>query len=152
MKSYTVTGWGINANCLNKVSVPNKINFIKKHLPAIYQEMINDRSDPNTNIGNIFDFFKYCDTWIDEYVDEHGDIGFAILFTKAINENEDGFYVTYIDTGHESAIIYEIKFPWEMSERVKKMTADDMTAVFKKYLDEIEVSTTVARKLIECYG
>lgn len=39
-----------------------------------------------------------------------------------------------------------------MSERVKNMKAEDMTAIFEKYPDDLGISASVGRQSVEYYG
>ena len=39
-----------------------------------------------------------------------------------------------------------------MTDRVKNMKADDMSAIFQKYLDELGVSATIGRQSVEFFG
>lgn len=48
--------------------------------------------------------------------------------------------------------IYEDRLPWEMTDRVKNMKADDMSAIFQKYLDELGISATIGRQSVEIFG
>ncbi|MCR4903945.1 MAG: hypothetical protein K6A23_13885 [Butyrivibrio sp.] len=66
----------------------------------------------------------------------------------AIQKNEDDFDPEYFCQDGCGAIIYKDRAPWEMSERVKKMSEADMSAIFKKYLDELDVSATIRRQSV----
>ncbi len=70
----------------------------------------------------------------------------------AIRENEDGFNPEYFCQDGCGAIIYEDRLPWKMTDRVKNMKADDMSAIFQKYLDELGVSATIGRQSVEFFG
>ena len=44
------------------------------------------------------------------------------------------------------------EYQWEMSERVKNMKAEDMAAIFQKYLDTLGISAPIGRQSVEYYG
>lgn len=92
-------------------------------------------------MGNTSDYLDFCGTWIDKYEDEFCNYGFGALFTLAMNENEEGFDVSFCcgEYDEETAVIYTNRLPWQMSERVRSMTIDDMDAVFAKYIGELGV-------------
>ena len=149
---WTVTGYGINENDLYP-SVDLQISFIKKYLPAQYEEMqdyINDCTDHD--MSNTSDYLDGCERWIEEYRNEEGYAGFGVLFAMAIQNNEDGFNPEYFFDNGCGAVMYEDRQPWEMSERVKNMKAEDMTAIFEKYLDDLGTSASVGRQSVEYYG
>lgn len=54
------------------------------------------------------------------------------------------------DDGHKTIIIDECGAV--MSERVKNMKAEDMTAIFEKYPDDLGISASVGRQSVEYYG
>ena len=103
-------------------------------------------------MSNTSDYLDYCQNWIDDYEDAQGYTGFPALFAMAIQENEDGFNPRYFSQDGYGAVLYEDRLPWEMTERVKAMKADDMSAIFKKYLDELGISASIDRQSVELYG
>ena len=111
-------------------------------------------SDDNTDMSNTSDYSDFCRKWIDNYEDEYCNVGFGALFAMAINENEEDFNVAcyHGEYDEEDAILYEDRLPWEMSKRVREMNADDMSAVFEKYLEEIHSLAPVERQSVEYYG
>ena len=155
MQSWTVTGFGIKEEVFDKASIDDKIRFIKTYLPKVYEEMQADgENDENTDMSNTSDYLDFCKEWIDDYEDEYCNIGFAAMFANAINEHEEGFDVVYAngEYEHESSVLYEDRMPWEMSDRIKSMKADDMREVFRKYLDILGITADISRQSVEYYG
>ena len=147
MQSWTVTGWGVKEDSINEVEIDDKINFIKKYLPKVYDRLQADGlSDENTDMGDTSDYLDFCNEWIENYEDDYCNCGFGALFAMAINENEEDFDVTccHGEYSDENAILYEDRLPWEMSNRVRQMKSEDMSAVFEKYLKEIHLLTSIA--------
>ena len=65
----------------------------------------------------------------------------------------EGIVLKYLpDHRAELTSIYLLLRPTGMTDRVKNMTAEDMEAIFKKYLDELGVSATVERQSVEFWG
>ncbi len=151
MHSWTITGYGINTEDLNP-SIESQIAFIKKFLPDIYEEMQEDGKENNINTSNEEEYLDFCDSWIDNYENTNCERGFNTLFAEAIQENEEGFYPEYILFENCGAILYEDRMPWEMSERVKKMSAKDMADIFQKYLDFLNITASIERQSIEMWG
>ena len=159
MQSWTVTGFGINEDVLCGVLINNKIDFIKKYLPNIYEELQDSVEEANKegrcDMQNTSDYLDYCDTWIDEYEDDYCNRGFGSLFADAISENEDGIDVQYCcgEYDSENSILYSDRLPWEMSERVRNMNENDMAEIFMKYLRELGINKAVCeRQSVEYYG
>ena len=150
MNYWSVSGFGIDASDLD-VSVDKKISFIKKYLPAKYEEMMSEGED-NCDMGNTSEYMDFCNEWISDYEDELGCNGFGTLFAEAIQENEDGFDVEDYTGEDEEAVMYVDRMPWEMSDRVKKMTFEDMEAVFRKYLNELDIKTNFDRQTVHYWG
>ena len=143
-QTFTIKGWGIDAEKLNPTTEA-QISFIKKFLPETYEDLEENAKD---NGKSVIDFYP---EWLEVY-DAEGYTGFGPLFAKAIQDNEEDFYPDYFDEVGGSFIIYDERLPWEMSDRVKKMSAADMTAIFRKYLDELDVDVDVGRQCIEYEG
>lgn len=115
--------------------------------------MMEDGEDcKDCDMSNTSDYQDYCMSWIDDYEDAQVYGGFPTLFAMAIQNNEDGFYPEYFSQDGYGAVIYEDRLPWEMTERVKNMKADDMSAIFQKYLDELGISASIGRQSVEFYG
>ncbi len=150
---WTVTGYGVDAEELCP-SVDAQIAFIKKYLPTQYKEMQEDGEKcENCDMSNTSDCLDYCGNWINEYEDAQGDtVGFPGLFAIAIQENEDGFNPEYFHFEEYGAVLYKDRLPWEMTDRVKNMRAEDMAAIFQKYLNELGISASVSRQSVEFYG
>ncbi len=152
VRCWTVTGFGIDEDELCP-SVDSQIAFLKKYLPVQYDEMQEDCENcENCDMSNTSDYLDYCRGWIEDYEDDQGNTGFGALFAKAIQKNEDGFEPEYFHHEGCGAVIYEERMPWEMTNRVKAMKADDMSAIFQKYLDELGVSATIERQSVEFCG
>lgn len=159
MQSWTVTGYGVKEEEFDNVSTDTKVSFIKKFLPKTYEELQteveSENNEGNFDMTNTSEYLDYCKVWIDGYEDEYCSMGFAALFAMAINENEKDFYVEYCsgEYSEENSIIYTDRLPWEMSDRVKAMTCEDMTEVFMKYLRELGINNDVCdRQSVEYYG
>lgn len=150
MHYWNVTGYGINEEELCP-STDKQIAFIKKYLPADYEEM-QENGEDNCDMSNTAEYMDYCRNWIEDFENDNGDTGFGALLAKGIQENEEGFYPGYFYNDGYGAIMYEDRLPWEMTDRVKNMTAEDMEAIFKKYLNELGVSATVERQSVEFWG
>ena len=138
MKNWTVTGFGVDADELAPAT-DNVVAFVKKYLPNEYEKMQEDIKDDGVDLSNTAEYIDACKAWIDCYEDDNCNIGFPALFTAAMLENEEGFDVEYLCGEETYAVMYVNRFPWEMSNRVKKMKLEDMEAVFKKYLDELNL-------------
>ncbi len=152
MNCWTVTGFGIEEDNLNP-SVDAQIAFIKKHLPAEYEEMIKDGEECAIyDMSNTSDYLEACRSWIDDYEDPNGYTGFGALFAMAIQENEDGFAPEYLSHEGYGVIVYKDRQPWEMTDRVKAMKTEDMSAIFKKYLDDLGTSAPIERQSVVFYG
>ena len=149
---WIATGYGINEDNLCP-SASSQVSFIKKYLPDQYEEMqgyIDDCTD--CDMSNTSDYLDSCERWIEEYQNEEGYTGFGVLFAMAIQNNEDGFNPEYFFDNGCGAVMYEDRLPWEMSERVKNMKAEDMAAIFQKYLDTLGISAPIGRQSVEYYG
>ena len=151
MNTWTVTGYGVDAEELCP-TISSQIAFIKKYLPEEYKEMQEDSKDSDYDMSNTSDYVDFCNGWISEREDKNGNIGFPALFALAIQQNEEDFNPEYFCCDGYSAVIYEDRLPWEMSDRVKNMKAEDMEAIFKKYLDELGISATIGRQSVEFSG
>lgn len=140
MRSWTVGGFGILASDVNEAPTSNKVAFIKQFLPGAYEKMEESGEDVKS--------------WMAAYEGEFGLFGFAAIFADAINQNEEDFNVEYCDGEYpeESAILYEDRQPWDMSERVKNMKPDDMRELFNKYLVPLDITAEVSRRSVEYYG
>lgn len=61
MQSWTVTGWGVKAEPINEVELNDKIWFIKRFLPKVYEEMQSEgESDSNADMSNTSDYLDFC--------------------------------------------------------------------------------------------
>ena len=114
--------------------------------------MENDAELSGEDMSNTATYIDFCSDWINYYENENGYTGFPGLFAEALQRNEDDFYPEYYSHDGDGAVIYEDRFPWEMTDRVKNMTADDMTAIFTKYLDELGIKANLGRQYIEFFG
>lgn len=101
---------------------------------------------------NTSEYIDYCNQWVATYENEYAAKGFGAIFTDAINNNEMEFNVDFIDGNEDSAVMYVACFPWEMTDREKRMTREDMEKVFMKYLNDLGISENVCdRQSIEFY-
>lgn len=153
MNYWSVSGYGVNEDDLYNASTDSQVAFIKKYLPSKFDDMVHaGEKRADLDMSNTADYLDWCRRWIDDYEGDTGYMGFGLLFAKAIQENEDGFYPEYFNQDGSGVILYEDRMPWEMTERVKNMTEDNMSAIFKKYLDELGVSANISRQYLEMYG
>jgi len=150
MNYWSVDGFGVNEEDLTP-TIDAQISFIKKYLPDQYEEMQENAND-NCDMNNTSDYLDYCRDWIENFDDGNCDTGFGVLFTMAIRDNEEGFDPEYYYDDGCGAIIYPDRQPWDMSERVKAMSKDDMAAVFQKYLDDLGIKATIGRQTVEFFG
>ena len=150
MSTWTVDGYGVSDDDLCP-SVDAQIAFIKKFLPEVYEEMQSEGEDA-CDMSNTSECLDFCQDWINDYEDDQGNTGICVLFAEAINAFEDGFYVEYLRQDY-GAVMYCQGMPWQMSERVKAMTEEDMAAVFKKYLKELGLENVqLGMQSVEFFG
>lgn len=124
-KSYCVNGFGVLESSFNRVSLEQKIRFIKKYLPDTYKTLIRD-------CGN--DCSKQR-VWIEHFY-HLGNIGFGEIFAMAINANEKDFEVTFFQGNYQEdyAILFEYRSPRKMTDREKSMSIRKLTNIFQKYI------------------
>ncbi len=153
---WTVTGFGVNEFDIC-TSVESQIAFVKRFLPTFYEEMQKDAKDEieplkKNNEDNYLDYLNFCKKYMEEYENEQGYRGFGVLFAQAIQTHEEGFDPEYFSMDDYGVIVYTERMPWEMSERVKKMSIDDMSAIFQKYLDILGARATIERQSVTFWG
>ena len=140
---WTVTGYGIDEADFT-TSTDAEIAFLKKHCPKIYEDMLNDMEISDVDASDTAAYIDYCGEWIADFEGESGNTGFMVILAGAIRENE-GIDVQYYNGDEESAILYTERLPWEMTEKEKALTEEDMATIFKKYLDELGVKAPTDR-------
>ena len=136
MRNWSADGFGVSSEAFRGITNEQKEAFMKKYLPLTYKTM----KDAGEDIEDV------------ESID--GYIGWLPLFADAITINEEDFIVNYFcNEDGDEIIIYEDRQPWEMSDRVRAMSADDMRKVFGKYLKDLNISDEVVeRQSIEMWG
>ena len=136
MRNWSADGFGVSSEAFRGVTDEQKEAFWKKYLPRTYKT--------TEEVGMSVEDIESID----------GYLGWLPHFADAITINEEDFSVDYYcnDDGEE-IIIYVDRQPWEMSDRVRAMSADDMRKVFAKYLKEFNISDEVVeRQSIEMWG
>ena len=160
MRSWTATGFGVTIDSVESVPVKTKLAFIQKYIPDIMGELHADMQEDsefnNWDTTVEADYYDFCEDWLNEYEDDYGYHGFGVLFARVINSNEKDFEVGYFagEYYEEDSVMYEDRQPWDMSDRVKAMSADDMRDVFMTYLEELGITdrSVVGRCSVEYYG
>lgn len=147
MKSWTVTGYGVNIEVIDVVDINDKLVFIKKYLPDVYKTL-QDEIQYQYNKGlldltNTSEYIDYCNQWIADYKNAYGEKGFGAIFADAMDINEPNFNVECCSGDEDCAVIYVNCPPWEMTVREKQMTREDMEDVFMKYLNDLGISENV---------
>ena len=126
MQSLHITGFGVNFEVFDVVDINDKLVFIKKYLPDVYETLQCDvlfQYDRWLLDGtNTSEYIDYCNQWLATYENEYAAKGFGAIFTDAIYNNEMEFYVDYFDGNEDSVVMYVACFPWEMTDREKRMT------------------------------
>ena len=147
-RSWTTDGFGVLEDRLNVATDAAKMAFLKKYLPDKYKEMEENAAE------NGIDLNEYCSEWISEYEDGYGNVGLGALFADAINENEEDLDVICCEGiyDEEAAVMFTEGLPWQMSERVRNMTEDDMRALFAKYTTDLGVDVEANYHSVEYYG
>ena len=140
-RAWTTGGYGFYTDTLWP-RADKQIDFIKKYLPDVYSDMMSDEKDSNIDASNTAEHIDFCRDWIDDYNGDGG-YGFFALFVQAIQEQEKGFEPGYFQGEDEEAVMYPAGMPWDMTEREKAMSEEDMTAIFRKYLTELGVSPQI---------
>lgn len=156
MQSLNITGFGVNIEVFDVVDINDKLVFIKKYLPDVYETLQCDvlfQYDRWLLDGtNTSEYIDYCNQWLATYENEYAAKGLGAIFTDAINNNEMEFNVDFFDGNEDSVVMYVACFPWEMTDREKRMTREDMEKVFMKYLNDLGISENVCgRQSIEFY-
>lgn len=156
MKYWIVTGYGVNIEVIDTVDINDKLAFIKKYLPEVYKTLKDEIQDQHNkgllDLTNTSEYIDYCNQWIADYENAYAEKGFGAIFTDAINNNEMEFNVDFFDGNEDGVVMYVACFPWEMTDREKRMTREDMEKVFMKYLNDLGISENVCdRQSIEFY-
>lgn len=133
---WTVNGFGIDDKALTP-TIKNAVEFLQKFCPDKYDQMMQDGAGEVEKDSE--DFYLTCQDWIDDFEDDNCANGFPALFAIAVNNNEANFDVDYLKGEDTGAVVYCDRQPWEMSDRVKQMTEEDMENVFRKYLAELHL-------------
>ena len=139
MRMWKIYGYGINDDDLNP-STDKQIEFIKKYIPEAFKDMPQG--------GDTHDIQE----WIDKFEDNYGYTGFPALFALAIANNEPDFNVAYYSCDGYGAIMYEDRQPFDMTERERHMTQDDMDTIFLRYINDLSVDARPGRVSVEFYG
>ena len=150
MEVWTIRGYGIDGVDLT-TSTEVEIAFFKKYYPESYNDMIDDMKLSDVDASDTAAYLDFCDEWISNFEDENGNTGFKGIFAGAIKKNEN-IDVQYYNGDEESAILYTERLPWEMTEKEKALTEEDMATIFKKYLDELGVTASPDRYSITFSG
>lgn len=79
-----------------------------------------------------------------EELDFDYNLGLATVIANVIEEAENLDFTSCDDFDSNVFLIYEPNYPWNLTEKEKKLTLNDIKSVFKKYLsvltdDTIEV-------------
>jgi hypothetical protein len=87
----------------------------------------------------IHSYFKDCDIetpTLDDYLDYDQDFygGLATILQKVISEVDEIELVYADDYNGVKFLLFTRLYPWEMSEREKNFTQDDLTNLFTKYV------------------
>lgn len=157
MRFWTVTGYGVNIEVIDTVDINDKLVFIKKYLPDVYDTL---RCNVLFQYGrwlldgtNTSEYIDYCNQWIADYENAYAAKGFGAIFADAMDINEPNFNVECCSGDEGGAVMYVACFPWEMTVREKQMTREDMEDVFMKYLNDFGISENVCdRQSIKFYG
>lgn len=157
MQFWTVTGFGVNIEVIDNVDIDDKLKFIKKYLPEVYEELQSNISDLHkkniVDMTNTSEYIDYCNQWIADYENDYAAKGFGAIFADAMNMNETDFDVEFCSGNEDGAVVYVDCLPWVMTDRVKQMTREDMENVFMKYLNDLGVFEDVCdSQSIEFYG
>lgn len=66
--------------------------------------------------------------------DDTGSCGLSHILALVIAECEDVHMVSTLDGSCSEFLLFAKKFPWQMTEREKNITEDELAAIFSKYV------------------
>lgn len=66
--------------------------------------------------------------------DDAGSCGLSYILSLVIAECEDVHLATTLDADCSEFLLFAKKFPWQMTDREKVITKDDLDAIFSKYV------------------
>lgn len=148
LRSWTVDGFGIEVDLLD-VGSNKKKAFIKKHDPEFWKEVESYAKEEGLSEQSMM---ENLDDLFPALTEEVG--GFAVVFSRIMSDETGITFEAQVpsEDGY-GAIMYRDCAPWEMEEKVRNMSYEDMEEIFAKYLAEIGVKEfDFERQSIEYYG
>ena len=121
-----IFGYGVDLSKLNFTDETKMKEFIKRYLPDFAKEIdINEKE-------NEVDIFE-C---IDNYNNDLGYDGLSALLADVINEQEQ-IQLSAYDFIPNGYIYIPANYPWQFNNKEKRLTAESMQEILKKYLSKI---------------
>lgn len=146
MRNWTVDGYGIDISYLDGVDNATKIAFIKQHDTKTYADYEAYAKEAELDMeADLTEILNYCNETAD---------GFAYVFAGVMYDETDIMFTSEVnDETGEGAVLYMDRAPWEIEDKVRGMSEDDMKAIFAKYLAELGVTEFYFdRQSIEFWG
>ena len=124
-KTYIISGYGLNFECLNSISDEDMAKFIRKHINLHdYQTKLSDK-----DLLEDFRFYEDCIS------SEEGLFG---VISSAISR-ETGVRIEYHSYCGQEAVFLCKCLPWMYNESESKLTPDGIEELFKPYLEELGI-------------
>ena len=134
MRTIIVYGYGVDDNELMKISDNALIQFIKKHLPKVYDEMMEDvESDASC---------EDCIAWFDDYENSDGEMGVYGVIADVMKQELDMCF-EYRKSEYDEALMFAEQLPWCYSEKERACTKEQLDKIFQLYFSELGVGNVV---------
>lgn len=141
-RTWTYNGYGVCIDdYLDKIPNEKVLEFVKKSkkVENRFNELMEDikeRDDLDLEDENDLDE-AIVDT-IEDYEYETGLMGLGAILCEVMNDCEEGIRFDLVDDfdGMQFVLLME-GYPWQMTDREREPTRDELDKIFKKYCDEL---------------
>lgn len=129
IETWTTDGFGVSDDALDKVDFDSLMAVLKSEHPDVYEAITEYGDDYESVNDRLFDEYdwKSC-----RYVNSIEGL-VAIVLTSRIGID---FYA-YQNEDSDRAVMYPMNYPWNMSDREKSMTKDDIIADVRKVMSDL---------------
>lgn len=146
MQTSIVRGYGVDSTVLDHVTTKNVLDFVEKRCPVLYETMMEEVGSEDGS---------YLEAECEDWLCENGEFGDGFRNSEeweegkfhliaSVMERETGVRFEYAqgndpDLDGNAAILLPSCMPWEYSETEHKVTEQELSDLFKKYLSDLEL-------------
>ena len=103
--------------------------FAADHTVVTLQAMEKDIYEDEMSLAWVASDLMYA-----IFGDDAGGCGLSYILSLVIAECEDVHLATTLDCDCSEFLLFAKKFPWQLTEREKTITKDELDAIFSKYV------------------